>query len=80
MQIERMYNADFTETTVSSKEMMSIEDRRALAIMESTVQIDDGHYQSFLPWKYDNPSLPNNRVMAVKRQPSKETPRERCRP
>ena len=67
MQIERMYNANFTETTVSSKEMMSIEDRRALAIMESTVQIVDGHYQLSFPWKYENPSLPNNRAMAVKR-------------
>ena len=67
VQIERMYNADFTETTVSSKKMLSIEDRRALAIMESTVQIVDGHYQLSLPWKYDNPSLPNNRAMVVKR-------------
>ena len=66
-QIERMYNADFTETTASSKELMSIEDRRALAIMESTVQMTDGHYQLSLPWKYENPCLPNNRTMAVKR-------------
>ena len=66
-QIKRMYNADFTETTASSKEMMSIEDRRALAIMESTVQMTDGHYQLSLPWKYENPCLPNNRTMAVKR-------------
>ena len=43
VQIERMYNADFTETTVSSKEMMLIEGKRALAIMESTVQMVDGH-------------------------------------
>ena len=67
MQIERMYNADFTETTVSSKEMMSIGNRRALAIKESTVQIVDGHYQLSLPWKYENPSLPNNRAMALTR-------------
>ena len=67
VQIEHMYNADFTETTVSSKEMMSIEDRRALAIMESTVQVVDGHYQLSLSWKYENPSLPNNRAMALKR-------------
>ena len=67
VQIERMYNADFRETTVSSKEMMSSEDRRALAIMESTVQIVDGHYQLSLPWKYENPNLPNNRAMALKR-------------
>ena len=62
-----MYNADFTETTLSSKEMMSIEERRALAIMESMVQMVDGHYQLSLPWKYENPCLPNKRGMAVKR-------------
>ena len=65
VQIERMYNAEFTETTASSKEMMSIEDRRALAIMESTVQMIDGHYQLSLPWKYENPCLPNNRTMVA---------------
>ena len=65
--IERMYNADFTETTASSKEMMSIKDRRVLAIMESTVQMVGGHYELSLPWKYEKPSLPNNRSMAVKR-------------
>jgi len=53
--------------TVSSKEMVLIEDRRALAIMESTVQMVDGHYQLSLPWKYENLSLPNNRAKAVKR-------------
>ena len=67
MQIEPMYNADFTEMTVSSKEMMSTEGRRALAIMESTVQMVDGHNQLSLPWKYESPSLPNNRAMAMKR-------------
>ena len=66
-QIERMYNAEFGESSASSKEMMSIEDRRALAIMERTVQMVDGHYQLSLPWKYDNPCLPNNRPMAEKR-------------
>ena len=62
-----MYNAEFSESSASSKEVMSIEDRRALAIMERTVQMVDGHYQLSLPWKYDNPCLPNNRPMAEKR-------------
>ena len=62
-----MYNAEFGESSASSKEMMSIEDRRALAIMERTVQMVDGHYQLSVPWKYDNPCLPNNRSMAEKR-------------
>ena len=35
--------------------------------MVSTVQMVDGHYQLSLPWKYEKPSLPNNRAMALKR-------------
>ena len=31
------------------------------------MQMVDGHYQLSLPWKYEIPSLPNNRAMAVKR-------------
>ena len=42
-QIERMYNADFTETTASSKEMMSIEDRRALG-HNGKYGADDSHF------------------------------------
>lgn len=38
--IERMYNAYFTKMTESSKEMMSIKERKALAIMESMVQMN----------------------------------------
>ena len=65
--IERMYNTYFTKMTESSKEMMSIKERKALAIMESMVQMIGGHYELCLPWKYENPCPSNNRTIAVER-------------
>lgn len=66
-QIQRLYNAEFTETSCSTDMAMPIEDRRALAIMENTVRKVDGHYQIALPWRYQSPCLPNNRSMAERR-------------
>ncbi|XP_048587702.1 uncharacterized protein LOC125570270 [Nematostella vectensis] len=65
-QIRRMYDADFAESPSSGKSM-SVEDKRALAIMESSACLVDGHYQLSLPWKYQPPCLPDNRVVAEKR-------------
>ena len=66
-QLRRMYNADFGESLVDTKECMSLEDRRAKAIMDNSVCIQQGHYQIALPWRYDEPCLPNNRPVAEKR-------------
>ena len=35
--------------------------------MERTLKMVDGHYQVALPWRYDPPYLPNNRVVAERR-------------
>ncbi|XP_068728733.1 uncharacterized protein [Montipora capricornis] len=67
VQIERMYNAEFRESLATSHEMMSIEVKRALAIMERTVRMVNGHHQLSLPWKHDSSCLPNNRSMAESR-------------
>ena len=66
-QLQRLYNTEFTETSCSTDMAMSIEDRRALAIMENTVRKVDGHYQIALPWRYQSPCLQNNRSMAERR-------------
>ena len=58
-QLQRLYNAEFTETSCSTDMAMSIEDRRALAIMENTVRKVDGHYQIALPWRYTAVILPS---------------------
>ena len=41
--IQRLYNAEFTETSATDT-VMSREDRRAFAVMEKTVCKVDGHY------------------------------------
>ena len=59
-QLRRMYDAEFSECLASSKLAMSDEDRRALAILENSARLVDGHYQLSLPWRYRPPSLKNN--------------------
>ena len=46
---------------------MSIEDRRALKILEDTTTLIDGRYEVGLLWKNDKPQLPNNRTLAERR-------------
>ena len=60
-QLRRMYDAEFSECLASSKLAMSSEDRQALAILENSACLVDGHYQLALPWRYKPPSLKNNR-------------------
>ena len=66
-QLKRLYDADFNESLSSVKQAMSIEDQRALAILESSVCIRNDHYQLPLPWRFKSPCLPNNRDVAVRR-------------
>ena len=66
-QLRRMYDAEFSECLASSKLAMSGEDRRALAILENSARLVDGHYQLALPWRYRPPSLKDNRCVALRR-------------
>ena len=66
-QLERMYNNEFTDTSTDASRSMSIENTRALTIMQSTICLVDGHYQLSLPWRHKTPCLPNNRPVAEKR-------------
>ena len=40
---------------------------KALAIMEDSIQLVDGHYQICLPWDDGKPNLPHNLRMAERR-------------
>ena len=46
---------------------MSIEDKRVLAVMESSAKLVDGHHQLALLWREPVAKLPNNRVLAERR-------------
>ena len=43
---------------------MSVEDRKALKIIENTISKVDGHYQMGLLWRQEVPYLPFNRALA----------------
>ena len=63
---ERFWKIEDNTISGATKEL-SIEDKRALQIIEETTRFVDGHYEVGLPWKDVEPKLPNNRIMAEKR-------------
>ena len=60
-------NQEFNDSNLNSKASMSLNDRRALDIMEETLQLKNGHYEIALPWKTYPPNLVNNRSVAERR-------------
>lgn len=66
-QLERFWKTDNAGLIPDSKVSMSVEDKRAIAVMESSAKMVDGHYQIALPWREQVPNLSNNRVMAERR-------------
>ena len=51
----------------NSEVPISVENKRALAVMERSSTMVDGHYQIALPWKDPSTHLPNNRCLAGRR-------------
>ena len=66
-QVEQMWKTEFSDTNKSARAAMSQEDKRALGTMESTLTVENGHYQLSLPWRKYPPSLPDNHVVAEHR-------------
>ena len=66
-QLERFCQSENAGLIPDCKVSMSVEDKRALAVMESSAKLVDGHYQVALPWRESVPKLPNNRVLAERR-------------
>ncbi|XP_068689567.1 uncharacterized protein, partial [Montipora foliosa] len=66
-QVKMFWLTDFGESLAASEVCMSLEDKRALKIMNETVTKTDGHYQVRLPWRNRPPSIPNNRSFAESR-------------
>ena len=51
-QLERFWAVENFGVIPNCKVSMSLEDKRALAIMEQSVKLEDGHYQVALPWRH----------------------------
>ena len=66
-QLERLWKTDFGDSVVSTKPCQSVEDKKAVELMERSLKKVNGHFQVVLPWKSYPPSLPNNREMAERR-------------
>jgi len=63
-QVEKFWKTDFVDLISSSKVSMSVEDERALRIMEESSKKVSGHYQIALPWRKQPSYLPSNRILA----------------
>jgi hypothetical protein len=63
-QLENLRKTDCDGSLLDSKAGDSMEDRKALKIIGSTLTMIDGHYQVALPWRYNPPYLPNNKIVA----------------
>ena len=66
-QLERLWNTNFKESESYDKVSPSVEDNKALRVMEDSVKLVDGHFQVALPWRKDPPDIPNNKIMAERR-------------
>ena len=64
--LSRLWQTDFSENAMTTKEAMSVEDKQALTMMQESVKMVDGHYEVDLPWKNDD-DLPDNRGQALVR-------------
>ena len=65
--IQRLFNADFPERQHTDETAMSIDDRKALSLVEESVTEKDGHLEIGMPWRVESSEIPNNRNTAEKR-------------
>ena len=65
--VKKFWETDFGDSISDPKSGMSVEDKRALRMMEDTVELVEGHYRLGLPWRHKPHRLQNNRKMAQRR-------------
>ena len=66
-QVLKALTGDFEDIGAPQERCMSVEDKRALDIMQKTVKEVDGHLSLGLLWKDDKVDLEDNRSMALRR-------------
>ena len=57
-QLERFWKTDNAGLIPDCKVSMSVVDKKALAVIESSAKLVDGHYQLALPWREPVPNFP----------------------
>ena len=65
--IRHLFNAEFGDNMSSTELGLSQEDRLWKSKIEDSVKIRDGHYELALPFRDEDPRMPNNRQMAERR-------------
>ncbi|XP_072163250.1 uncharacterized protein [Diadema setosum] len=66
-QLKQFWRVDFGGYLNQDNVRDSVEDLRALKVMEESAVLVDGHYQVALSWRSFPPVLPNNRLLAEAR-------------
>ena len=66
-QLERFWKIEKVGLEDSTDTSKSVEDRRAEDILQKSTRLVDGHYETGLLWKENDPHLPNNRKLAESR-------------
>ena len=66
-QLGEFWKIESYGTARSETKPLSVEDRRALKLIDNSISLLDGHYQMGLLWRDDNPVLPYNRPLAEAR-------------
>ena len=64
--LKGLFSCDLCDAEVEEEFGPSIEDRRAISVMENHTKTDNGNYIIGLPWKDDNVTLPDNCRAALK--------------
>jgi hypothetical protein len=65
--LQRMWRTEFADHLACGRNGLSLEDKDALRMLEESVKHDGERYEICLPWRNEQPCLPNNRLMAEKR-------------
>jgi len=66
-EIEKSIKESFCVETVTPKTFRTVDDEKALDILDNTCSKSEGHYQVGLLWRENNPTLPESYNNAMKR-------------
>ena len=66
-ELEEFWQIESCGTVREKCDLMSVKNRKALKIIDTSIPIVDGHYQMGLPWRQKDPHLPFNRTLAKSR-------------